>query len=114
MQPGGNRIEERQDLLGGHDEDLDNRPIDNPTGNSKKKKIIIISLSIVIALGVLLAIVLPLSLKKEENNTNPPNPFDYQEYNPYILNKDDIKESDWFAHGVIQIPTKLNNLFSNL
>ena len=80
MQPEGNLIdhEERQDLLAGHNVDAGHQPIDNPSGNSKKKKIIIISLSIVVAIGVLLAIVLPLSIKGgEDNPTNPPNPFDY-------------------------------------
>ena len=72
---------------------------------AKKKKICYGIIGFLIVLGVILAIVLPLTLKKKDDPEptpptpqpeNPISPFDWQEYDPYVV--DDSKtESTVFS-----------------
>lgn len=49
------------------------------TTPKSKKKIIWISVGLTVFIAV--AVIIPLATKKKEDN--PPNPYDYQEFNPY-------------------------------
>lgn len=50
---------------------------------------------------------------KDEPDVSPPNPFDYQEYNPYNVDATKTKTSDWKASGEVYMPTKIDNLFGS-
>ena len=64
---------------------------DADAAKSKKKKIIIGVVSGIVVIGIILAIVIPLSLKSnDDNNTNPPDPFHFQEYNPYKVDENKV------------------------
>ena len=73
------------------------------TNNSskKKKKIIYGAIGAVLVIGIVLAIALPLALKKDDENPDnppgppptPPLPYDYQEYNPYTTDDSQISST---------------------
>src|SRR5687767_8000858 len=104
--------EEKRDLLTGEINHSDNvRNIDTTGTKSSKKKILIgVGVGLVV-IGIVLAIVLPLTLNKDKPDDHPPNPFDFQEYNPYKVDTTKTKTTDWFAHGEVTLPSKIDNLF---
>ena len=53
-----------------------------------------IGLGILILVGVILAIVLPLTLKKKDDPIdNPSDPYTYKEFNPFGLDKTTVVET---------------------
>lgn len=82
------------------------------TPNPRKKKIIYGIIGFVVLVGIILAIVLPLTLKKKDNPPGPdpsptpaPIPFNYPEYNPYEVDDSQTTATVFKAQYIIKDPT---------
>jgi len=78
---------------------------------AKKKKILFIGIGLLILIGVILAIVLPLTLKKDDGGGGGggggEDPFSVQEYNPYTVDQGNVTFSTYKGDLIIRTQNPL-------
>lgn len=78
--------------------------------NEKKKKIIKFGIIGLLIVGVILAIVLPLTLKKKPDDPPSPPPAPPLEYyNPYVIDPKSVQVFPSRTTGIISVPSGYNS-----